>query len=97
MAESTDLARAAALHRGGRPADAIAAYRSSLADDPDNAGIWHNMGVALAETGDPAAALDAFDRALALRPDYLHAHANRAAHCSRSDTTRTPRPPTARR
>ena len=77
MAESTDLARAAALHRDGRPADAVAAYRSSLADDPDNAGIWHNMGVALAETGDPAAALDAFDRALALRPDYLHAHANR--------------------
>ncbi|MDE0334412.1 MAG: tetratricopeptide repeat protein [Defluviicoccus sp.] len=77
MAENAGLARAAALHRDGRLTDAIAAYRSSLADDPANAGIWHNMGVALAETDDPAAALDAFDRALALRPDYLHAHANR--------------------
>ena len=77
MAEDTALARAAALHRDGRLADAVAAYRRALADDPDNAGIWHNMGVALAETGEPGAALDAFDRALALRPDYLHAHANR--------------------
>ncbi len=77
MAEDPGLARAAALHRGGRLAEAVAAYRGALADDPDNAGIWHNLGVALAETGEPGAALDAFDRALALRPDYLHAHANR--------------------
>ena len=77
MAEEPGLARAAALHRDGRVGEAVAAYREALADDPDNAGIWHNMGVALAETGEPGAALDAFDRALALRPDYLHAHANR--------------------
>ena len=77
MAEDADLARAAALHRDGRPAEAVAAYREALEHDPENAGIWHNMGVALAETGEPDAALDAFDRALALRPDYLHAHANR--------------------
>ena len=77
MAEDTELARAAALHRDGHAAEAVAAYRGALADDPENAGIWHNMGVALAETGDRRAALDAFDRALALRPDYLHAHANR--------------------
>ena len=77
MAEGAGLARAAALHRDGRPAEAAAAYRALLADDPGNAGIWHNLGVALAETGDPGGALDAFDRALALRPDYLHAHANR--------------------
>ncbi len=77
MVEDADLARAAALHRDGRLAEAVAAYRALLADDPENAGTWHNMGVALAETGEPGAALDAFDRALALRPDYLHAHANR--------------------
>ena len=77
MAEGAGLARAAALHRDGRPAEAAAAYRALLADDPGNAGIWHNLGVALAETGDPGGALDAFDRALALRPGYLHAHANR--------------------
>ena len=77
MAEDADPARAAALHRDGHVAEAIAAYRALLADDPGNAGIWHNMGVALAETDDCRAALDAFDRALQLRPDYLHAHANR--------------------
>lgn len=77
MVEHDDLTRAAALHREGRPAEAVAAYRKALANDPENAGIWHNMGVAYAETGEPGAALDAFDRALASRPDYLHAHANR--------------------
>ncbi|MDE0059565.1 MAG: tetratricopeptide repeat protein [Defluviicoccus sp.] len=77
MAEHAGLARAAALHRDGRLADAVAAYRALLADDPENAGIWHNMGVALAGTGDAEAALAAFDRALALRPDYLHARVNR--------------------
>ena len=77
MVEDADLARAAALYRDGRLAEAVAAYRALLADDPEDAGTWHNMGVALAETGDHRAALDAFDRALALRPDYLHAHANR--------------------
>ena len=71
------LARAAALHRDGRLADAIAAYDALLADDPGNAGIWHNLGVARAGTGDAAGALAAFDRALALRPGYVHAHVNR--------------------
>ncbi len=79
MADNAGLARAAALHRGGRPAQAAEAYRALLDSDPDDARIWHNLGVALAEAGDPGAALDAFDRALALRPDYLHAHVNRGA------------------
>ena len=77
MAEGAGLARAAALHRDGRLTEAVAAYRALLRADPESAGIWHNMGVALAETGDPAGAIEAFDRALALRADYLHAHANR--------------------
>ena len=77
MAEHAGLARAAALHRDGRLAEAVAAYRALLADDPENAGIWHNMGVALAGTGDAEAALAAFDRALALSPGYLHAQVNR--------------------
>ena len=77
MAENAGLARAAALHRDGRLTEAVAAYRASLAADPANAGIWHNLGVALAETGDSSGALDAFDRALAMRPGYLHAHVNR--------------------
>ena len=77
MAENGGLARAAALHRDGRLAEAIAAYEALLADDPGDAGVWHNLGVARAGAGDAAGALDAFDRALALRPGYLHAHVNR--------------------
>ena len=77
MAERDDLARAAALHRDGRLEEAVAAYRTLLAAEPENAAVWHNMGVAIAATGDAEAALDALDRALALRPDYLHAHVNR--------------------
>ena len=77
MAEDGALARAAALHRDGRLGEAVAAYRTALAGDSENAGIWQNMGVALAGTGDAEAALAAFDRALGLRPDYLHAHVNR--------------------
>ena len=77
MAEDADLARAAALHRDGRLEEAVAVYRALLAGDPENPGIWHNMGVALAGTGDAEAALAAFDRALDLNPDYLHARINR--------------------
>ena len=77
MAENGALARAAALHRDGRLKEAIAAYDALLADDPGNAGIWHNRGVALAGTGDAQAALVAFDRALALSPGHLHAQVNR--------------------
>ncbi len=77
MAEDAGLARAAALHRDGRLEEAVAAYRALLAGDPENAGIWHNMGVALAGSGDAEAALAAFDRALALSSDYLHARVNR--------------------
>ena len=77
MAEHGALARTAALHRDGRLDEAIATYDALLADDPGNAGIWHNRGVALAGTGDAQAALEAFDRALALRPGYLHAQVNR--------------------
>ncbi|MCY4552005.1 MAG: tetratricopeptide repeat protein [Defluviicoccus sp.] len=77
MAEDAGLARAAALHRDGRLGEAVAAYRALLAGDPGNAGVWHNMGVALAGAGDAEAALAAFDRALDLSPDYLHARVNR--------------------
>ena len=79
VAEDADLAGAAALHRDGRLTEAVAAYRALLAEDPENAGIWHNMGVALAGTGDHRGALDAFERARSLRPDYLHAHVNRGS------------------
>jgi len=45
-------------------------------DDPDH---LLGQGVALLRTGRPADALARFDRALALRPDFAGAHANRGA------------------
>ncbi len=41
------------------------------------AATLHNLGVGLARAGDPVAALARFDAAIALRPDYAHAHVNR--------------------
>jgi len=73
-----DIAAALNHHRSGRLADAAAAYRVILEAYPGHPGVLHNLGVILAQTGDPAAALDRFDRALAAKPDYAEAHMNRA-------------------
>ena len=73
-----DIAIALNHHRSGRLADAAAAYRRILDTHPDHPGVLHNLGVILAQTGEPAAALDLFDRALAAKPDYPAAHMNRA-------------------
>ena len=73
------LARAMEHHRAGRLAAAAADYRAVLAASPDHAGALHNLGVVMAESGDPAAALDLFDRAVAGEPAYASAHFNRAS------------------
>ena len=73
-----DIAEAVDHHRRGRLADAAAAYRRILGAHPDHPGVLHNLGVILAQTGEPAAALDRFNRALTVKPDYPAAHMNRA-------------------
>lgn len=70
---------AAALHRAGDRAAAEDAYRAALALAPQHPGIWHNLGVLLAETGDHDGAVGCFDRALAGDPAYASAHFNRGA------------------
>ncbi len=65
-------------HRAGRLEDAEAAYRAALADEPENASILHNLGVAVAEQGRAEEALALFERALAAEPSYSSAHFNRA-------------------
>lgn len=76
-AEEAEVARAVALHRDGRLADAETAYRAILDADPDHSGALHNLGVVLAQAGRPAEALGLFDRAVAAQPDYVHAHVNK--------------------
>ena len=75
--DDAEIARAVALHREGKLAEAEAAYRAILDAAPDHDGTLHNLGVVLAQAGRPAEAVALFDQAIAARPDYVHAHVNR--------------------
>jgi tetratricopeptide (TPR) repeat protein len=57
---------------------AIAALREATDREPGYADVRHLLGVAFGLAGQPEAALDEFDRALALNPSYVEAHLNRA-------------------
>lgn len=59
------LSEASGLFRAGRMADAREAYRRLLADHPALPNSWFNLAVAERRLRDPAAALAAYDRALA--------------------------------
>lgn len=65
-----------AAHRSldeGRYQEAIAAYKAVLGRDPENVEAITHLGVILAIAGHADAALEAFDKALAIDPDYPHA------------------------
>ena len=84
-----DLANALAQVPGGTP-EAIAEYRAALRLKPDyeearnnlaqvqsnGAEMQYNMGVDLAKSGKPEAAIPYFEEALRLKPDYVDAHNN---------------------
>ncbi len=57
---------------------AISALREATEREPGYADVRHLLGLALGLAGQPEAALDEFDRALALNPSYVEAHLNRA-------------------
>jgi TolB-like protein/DNA-binding winged helix-turn-helix (wHTH) protein/tetratricopeptide (TPR) repeat protein len=52
----------------GRTEEATAMLRKAIEQDPLSTGNWQNLGIALAESKDHAAAYDAFHHALAIRP-----------------------------
>ncbi|WP_420138283.1 tetratricopeptide repeat-containing sulfotransferase family protein [Sphingomonas sp.] len=64
------LARIAAFvdQQQGRHAAAIGGYRRVLAGFPEDAESWNNLGLVLTQTGDVGGAVDALERAMALRP-----------------------------
>ena len=57
----------------GRYQEAIAAYTAVLRREPRNVDAITHLGVILALAGHNADALEAFDRALAIDPNYAHA------------------------
>jgi tetratricopeptide (TPR) repeat protein len=57
----------------GRYQEAISAYKAVLQREPDNVDAITHLGVILALAGHADAALEAFDRALAIDPSYAHA------------------------
>lgn len=59
-----------ALRRCERNGESLAAHREAVRLGPARATAWSNYAITLRETGDGPAALDAFARAVALRPDH---------------------------
>ena len=57
----------------GRYQEAIAAYKAVVKRQPDNVDAITHLGIILAIAGHADGALEAFDRALGIQPDYAHA------------------------
>jgi tetratricopeptide (TPR) repeat protein len=57
----------------GQYAEAIAAYKAVLKREPKNVDAITHLGVILAQAGHVDGALNAFDQALAIDPNYAHA------------------------
>lgn len=57
-------------HQAGRLQQAISVYRQILSAKPQRPEIWHNLGLALANTGSSQEAVASFRRSLELRPEY---------------------------
>jgi Flp pilus assembly protein TadD len=70
------FATAIGHHQAGRLPDATTFYRRALALHPPYAEAQQNLGSALADLGQPDAAIACFQKALSLRPDYPMAHLN---------------------
>lgn len=61
--------------------DEITFWRDVTAKSPANSRAYNNLGYALANSGQPAAALTAYDQALHLAPDDITVRLNRRALC----------------
>jgi tetratricopeptide (TPR) repeat protein len=72
LRQSFDVrARVAALVGGlGQRDEQVAIYRALVAERPDDAKLWTDLGNALNYAGDTAAAIEALRKAAAIRPDF---------------------------
>jgi tetratricopeptide (TPR) repeat protein len=60
-------------YAANRLADAESAYRKAAAAQPDSHDAWFNLGLVLRRTGREREAVEAFERALAFKPDFVKA------------------------
>lgn len=70
------LAKSYALYKRGSYREAIAAARQALAEKPDNADAWNNVGAAYNQLGQYGEAAEALEAALRSRPDFSLARRN---------------------
>ena len=68
-----DIDKAISLHRAGRLDDARRLYERILAAEPDNASVWHFLGVLQHQSGNSDLGLASITRALDLDPHYADA------------------------
>jgi tetratricopeptide (TPR) repeat protein len=71
-----DFAAAVEHHQAGRLDEAVVRYKRVLLCQPDFAGTYNNLAVALATLGRTDDAIAQFGRALVLNPDYAEVHNN---------------------
>ncbi len=74
-----DLKTAAALHRDGRLAEAVAAYRQILAADASNGHATHLLGIVLGQLGRTDESLQFLEKASHLLPASPELLSNLAA------------------
>lgn len=55
-----------ALTEANRPNEAIVFFRKALSMEPENPGLWLNLGIAQQKTGDYEEAMNSFQRALCI-------------------------------
>ncbi len=63
----------------GQAKTAVDLLRERIESTPQNAIMWFSLGVAHKESDAHAQAIQAFDHAISLKPDYLSAYVNRGA------------------
>lgn len=68
-----------ALYRQSRYLEAVAVLDGVLEIRPDHAGVWNDRGIMLRTLEHFDAALESYDKAIALLPGYWEAHYNKAA------------------
>ncbi|MCA9752565.1 MAG: tetratricopeptide repeat protein, partial [Gemmatimonadetes bacterium] len=83
MRDKDGIALARILARAGRPADAEKLLRTFTRQEPEYSEHWFNLGVLYTSQGRDRDAVDAYEHALALRPEAPHLLTNLGSSLAR--------------